>query len=161
MIQIQLRPPVAPGLRAALALMISMIATASLADASNACLLSTDELQAATSREFAPGEPTKAADGSLLCAYAERANPKRHLTIQTSSEKAKQQFESRVRLLSTGRASIALAGVGDVAYYSGTAAGVLVGDRLIAIGGLRRAPDPKIASEKVARLLQLAIERAR
>jgi hypothetical protein len=161
MIQIQFRRLIAPGQRAALALMISMIATTSLADASNACLLSADELKAATSREFAPGVPTKAADGSLLCAYAERANPKRQLTIQTSSEKAKQQFESRVRLLSTGRASIALAGVGDAAYYNGTAAGVLVGDKLIAIGGLRRATDPKIAPENVERLLQLAIDQAR
>ncbi|HVF17003.1 MAG TPA: hypothetical protein VNA21_08830 [Steroidobacteraceae bacterium] len=161
MIQIQLRRLSAPAQRAALALMIGLIATASLADASNACLLSTDELQTATSREFAPGEPTKAAGGSLLCAYAERSNPKRHLTIEMSSEKAKQQFESRVRLLSSGHASIALAGVGDAAYYNGTAAGVLVGDRLIAIGGLRRAPDPKIAPEKVARLLELAIKQAR
>jgi hypothetical protein len=161
MIRTQLRRPVARGQRRALVLLIGVIAIPSLAAASDACLLSAEELQAATSRAFAPGEPTKAADGSLLCAYAEQANPKRRLTIQVSSQKAKQQFESRVRLLSSGTASIALSGVGDAAYYNGTSAGVLVGDRLIAIGGLRRAPDPKIAPEKVARLLQLAMEQAR
>ena len=161
MIRTQLRRPVARGQRAALVLTLGMIAMVSSADARDACLLSAQQLQAATSRAFAPGEPTKAADGSLLCAYAEQANPKRRLTIQVSSEKAKQQFDSRVRLLSRGSASIALAGVGDAAYYNGTAAGVLMGDKLIAIGGLRRASDPKIAPEKVAHLLQLAMDEAR
>lgn len=140
---------------------LTLICACSAARAGDSCLLSPEQLHAATGRTFSPGEVMKAADGSPLCAYAELANPKRKLTLQISSTNAKQQFDSRVRMLSMGGKSIALAGVGDAAYYNGTAAGVLVADTLIAIGGLRRSSDPQITSDQVVGLLRSAIERAR
>ena len=132
----------------------------SVAQAENACLLTPSELQRLTGRAFSEGEASKAAgDGSPLCHYAEKDNPKRKLTIGVSSSNAQRQFESRVRLLQGSGASIDLKGVGERAYFNGTAAGVLSGGRLITLTNLRRASDPKIAPEQVAAMLQLALKK--
>ena len=133
----------------------------SVAHAESACLLTPSELQTLTGRAFSDGEASKAlGDGSPLCHYAEKDNPKRKLTIGVSSSNAQRQFESRVRLLQRSGESIDLKGVGERAYFNGTAAGVLSGDRLITISNLRRASDPKIAPEKVIAMLQRALTKA-
>ena len=127
--------------------------------ANDACLVTPAQLQSATGRVFADGEAaTNPGDGSPLCHYAQKDNAKRVLTIGVSSTKAKAQFDSRLRLLQRGSASIALQGVGDRAYFSGTAAGVLSGDTLVSISNLRRAGDPAIASDAVVELLRSALE---
>lgn len=129
-----------------------------LAHADNACLLTPSELQALTGRAFSEGQASKnLGDGSPLCHYAEKDNPRRKLTIGVSSANAQRQFESRLRLLQMGSKSIDLQGVGDRAYFNGTAAGVLSADKLIIISNLRRAADPKIAPEKVVAALQSAL----
>lgn len=131
----------------------------STASAADACLLTPAQLQAATGRAFAAGEAaTNPGDNSPLCHYAQTDNAKRVLTIGVSSTRAQAQFDSRLRLLQRGNASIALQGVGDRAYFSGTAAGVLSGDTLISISNLRRAGEPDIASDKVVALLRSALE---
>ncbi len=130
--------------------------------AEGACLLTPAELQAATGRAFAAGQSAKnLGDGSPLCHYAEKDKPQRKLTVGVSSTNAQRQFESRMRLLQMGSASIKLDGVGDRAYFSGTAAGVLAGDKLISISNLRRSPDPKIAPDKAAELLRAALKAAK
>jgi hypothetical protein len=132
--------------------------TCAMAHADTACLLTPSELQTLTGRAFSDGQASKnLGDGSPLCHYAEKDNPRRKLTIGVSSANAQRQFDSRMRLLQTGGKSIKLEGVGDRAYFNGTAAGVLSGDKLITISNLRRAADPKIAPEKVVAMLQLAL----
>jgi hypothetical protein len=66
-----------------------------------------------------------------------------------------------MRLLKVGKQPIDLQGVGDAAYFNGTAAGVLVGDRLITLSGVRRgsSKDAAIAPERIVTLLQAAIGR--
>jgi hypothetical protein len=132
-----------------------------LAHADGACLLTPSELQTLTGRAFSDGEASKnLGDGSPLCHYAEKDNPRRKLTIGVSSTNAQRQFESHMRLLQASGKSIDLKGVGDRAYFNGTAAGVLSGDRLITLSNLRRAADPKIAPENVVATLQLALKMA-
>lgn len=112
------------GFHAALIAGVGMLACA-VAHADTACLLTPSELQTLTGRAFSDGEPGKnAGDGSPLCHYAEKDNPRRKLTIGVSSTNAQSQFESRLRLLQMGGKSIDLKGVGDRAYFNGTAAGV-------------------------------------
>ena len=67
---------------------------------------------------------------------------------------------SRLRLLQMGGKSIDLKGVGDRAYFNGTAAGVLSGDKLITFSNLRRSSDPKIAAEQLVPALQRALKKA-
>lgn len=142
--------------RLSLAVAGAALLACTLAHANEACLLTPAQLQDLTGRAFEEGQPGRnAGDGSPLCHYAERANPKRRLTIGVSSTNAQQQFDSRARMLQTGGRSIELQGVGEAAYYNGTAAGVLSGGRLFSISNLRRASDPKIEPEKVAAALRL------
>lgn len=132
-----------------------------VAQADDACPLTPSELQTLTGRAFGEGEASKnLGDGSPLCHYAEKDNPRRKLTIGVSSTNAQRQFESRMRLLKTGSKSIELQGVGDRAYFNGTAAGVLSGDKLITVSNLRRASDPEIAAEKVVALLQAVLKKS-
>lgn len=141
---------------------IAALLACSAAGAENACLLTPAALQKATSRTFVEGQPARnLGDDSPLCHYAEKDNPQRKLTVGVSATKAKQQFESRLRLLQMSGKSIELKDVGDRAYYNGTAAGVLTGDKLISISNLRRAGQPQIAQEKVQELLRAAIEAAK
>lgn len=125
-----------------------------------ACLLTPEELRAATGREFIAGREGKAVDGSDLCAYAEVAMPARKLAVNVIASRGKAAYESRMRLLSMGKKEIGLKGVGDAAYFNGTAAGVLSGDKLITLSNLRRASAPKIAPERIVTLLQAALGRA-
>lgn len=126
-----------------------------------ACLLTPEELRAATGREFTAGQEGKAVDGSDLCAYAEVAMPARKLAVNVIASRGKAAYESRMRLLSIGKKEIGLKGVGDAAYFNGTAAGVLTGDKLITLSNLRRASAPEIPSERIVTLLQAALGRAR
>lgn len=131
----------------------------STVSADTACLLTPAQLQVATGRAFAAGvAATNPGDNSPLCHYAQKDNAKRVLTIGVSSTRAQAQFDSRLRLLQRGNTSIALQGVGDRAYFSGTAAGVLSGETLISVSNLRRAGDPEIGSDKVVALLRSALE---
>ncbi len=154
------RTNVRRGSHAAFIAGISLLACA-IAHADNACLLTPAELHTLTGRTYGEGEASKnLGDGSPLCHYAEKDNPRRKLTIGVSAIKAKSQFESRTRLLGMSGKSIDLEGVGHRAYFNGTAAGVLVGDKLITFSNLRRASDPDIPPEKVAAALQLALKKA-
>lgn len=140
---------------------IAALLACSAAAAETACLLTPAALQKATSRAFAEGQLARnLGDDSPLCHYAEKDNPQRKLTVGVSVANARQQFESRLRLLQMSGKSIELKDVGDRAYYNGTSAGVLAGDKLISISNLRRAGQPKIAQEKVQELLRAAIEAA-
>lgn len=125
-----------------------------------ACLLTPEELRAATGREFIAGQEGKAADGSALCTYAEVAVPTRKLAVNVIASRGKAAYESRVRLLSMGKKEIGLKGVGDAAYFNGTAAGVLSGDKLVTLSNVRRASAPEIAPERIVTLLQAALDRA-
>lgn len=141
---------------AALALLLT--AGAALA---NPCLVTPAELKAATGRDFTDGEAGKDITGQYeQCAYAEKAKPTRKLIVSIRNDKAKEQYEASKRLLHFGNESIDLANVGDAAYFSGVAAGVMKGDRAILVSGVRRASDPKIEREKVAELLRAALKRA-
>jgi hypothetical protein len=126
----------------------------------SACLVSVEELQTATDRTFSAGQEGKAVDGSPLCVYAEAAAPTRKLIINVLESRGKAGFESRLRLLNVGKKEIGLKGVGDAAYYNGTSAGVLTGDRLIAFSGVRRAASKDIPPERIVALLQAAVVRA-
>ena len=136
----------------------TLFLSTSNAFAASPCLLTPAELQSATGRAFIEGQETKTAVGDPLCVYAEQARPQRKLTIEVTTNKASQRFDSRIRLLQMGKDPITLSGVGDRAYYNGTAAGVLSGERMIAIGQLRRSSDPKISADKVAQLLRSALD---
>lgn len=133
-----------------------------LALAEGACLLTPAELQAATGRAYSEGQATKVVgDGSPLCVYAETAQPQRKLTIGVSTQNARRQFESRMRLLKMGNKPIDLAGVGDAAYFNGTSAGVLAGERFISLSGLRRgaSKDQQVTPQRVVGLLQAVLKR--
>ncbi|HEY0939744.1 MAG TPA: hypothetical protein VGE08_06580 [Steroidobacter sp.] len=132
-----------------------------VARADSACLLTPAQLQSLTGRSFSEGEIGKdPGDGSPLCHYAQTDNPRRKLTIGMTSAQAERRFESRLRMLQMGRKSIEIDGVGDRAYYNGTSAGVLSGNKLITFSNLRRASDPEIAAEKVVAMLQVALQKA-
>ena len=124
-----------------------------------ACIVTPGELQTATGRSFNAGQESKAVDGSAVCSYTEADAPKRRLVINVIESRGKAQIESRKRLLSRGDKPIDLPGVGDAAYYNGTSAGVLSGDRLIAFTNLQRPGTPKAAPEKITALLQAALGR--
>lgn len=154
------RTNVRPGFHVALIAGISLLACAA-ARADTACLLTSSDLQTLTGRAFIDGEPGKnLGDGSSLCHYAEKDNPRRKLTIGMSSVNAQSQFESRMRLLQGSGKSIELKGVGDRAYFTGTAAGVLSGGKLITLSNLRRSSDPTIAPEQLVATLQIALKKA-
>lgn len=123
------------------------------------CLLSGAELSSFAGRVFADGTASKTAVGTPMCVYSEKDRPRRKLTIEVSSTNAASQFDSRVRLLQRGKASIEMAGIGDRAYFNGTAAGVLKGDTLVAVGQLRRSSDPEISRDNAGNLLRLLAER--
>lgn len=123
------------------------------------CLLTGAELSSFAGRAFADGAASKTAVGTPMCVYTEKDRPKRKLTIEVSSTNAASQFDSRVRLLQRGKASIEIAGIADRAYFNGTAAGVLKGDTLVAVGQLRRSSDPDISRDSASNLLRLLAER--
>lgn len=125
-----------------------------------ACLLTVEELRTATGREFGAGQEGKAVDGSELCAYSEAAAPTRKLTVNVIASRGKAAYENRLRLLTMGKKEIGLKGVGDAAYFNGTAAGVLTGDKLITLSGVRRASSPDIPPARIVTLLQAALDRA-
>jgi hypothetical protein len=126
-----------------------------------ACLVTAGELQTATGRAFGPGVESKSVDGAPLCIYAEVAAPQRRLTLNLLEQRGKAQFESRTRLLKMGKKPIELQGVGDAAYFNGTAAGVLQGDKLITFTGIRRmeSTNEHIPSQRIVALLQAALGR--
>lgn len=145
----------------ALLLSVAFFVTAA-ASADTACLLTPLQLHELTGRTFKEGEVSKSlGDGSPLCHYSEAGKPQRKLTIGVSTSNAARQFESRMRLLQMGNKKIELQGIGERAYFNGTAAGALSGDTLITITNLRSASDPQIAHEKVVSLLSLALEASR
>ena len=125
-----------------------------------ACLLTPEELRTATGREFSAGKESKAVDGSDMCTYHEVAAPTRKLSINVIQSRGKASFESRMRLLSMGQKEIGLKGVGDAVYFNGTSAGVLTGDKLITLSGVRRPSAPELPPERVVTLLQAALNRA-
>lgn len=130
------------------------------AASATACLVTVAELQTATDRAFGAGQESKAVDGSPLCVYAEVAAPTRKLIVNVIESRGKAGFDSRVRLLTMSKKEIGLKGVGDAAYYNGTSAGVLKGDRLITFSGVRRAASKDIPPERIVALLQAALGRA-
>ena len=126
----------------------------------NACILTPAEVQTAIGRAFSAGQESKAVDGSAVCSYAEVAFPKRRLVINVVDSKGKVRFDSAKRLLKMSNKPIDLAGVGDAAYFNGTSAGVLSGDKYIAFSGLKPAPGSKpshAAPEQIVALLQAAL----
>jgi len=125
-----------------------------------ACLLTPEELKVATGREFGAGQESKSVDGSDMCSYPEVATPTRKLMLNVINERGKAAYESRLRLLTFGKKDIRLNGVGDAAYLSGTAAGVLKGDRLITLTNVRRPGTPELEPERIVTLLQRALDRA-
>ena len=128
--------------------------------AANPCLLTVEELQQATGREFESGTPGKdIATQEPQCTYAETKNPKRHVMVRILTEKAAQRYASNKRLVSFGKDPIELDGVGDAAFYTGTTAGVLLGERAIILSTLRRASDAEIERSTVTDLLRKAAER--
>lgn len=146
--------------RAVLAAGMGLLACA-MAQADSACLLTPAELQSLTGRAFSEGQIAKdPGDGSPLCHYPQSDNPRRKLTIAVTSSNAQRRFEAHLRLLNLGKDSIEVEGVGDRAYYNGTSAGVLSGNKLITISNLRRGADPKIAADKVVAMLQVALKKA-
>lgn len=139
---------------------LSMLMFESPAFASDACLLSVEELSAATGREFSAGEARKdIATGEAQCFYAQKANPKRGMSLRIHAQKAASRFEATKRATSFGSEPVDLPGVGDAAYFNGTSAGVLVGEKAAILGTLRGAGDPKIDRAKVAELLKLVTAR--
>lgn len=63
------------------------------------------------------------------------------------------------RTLTMNKKEIGLKGVGDAAYFNGTSAGVLAGDKLIVLSGVRRLGAADIAPERIVALLQAALGR--
>lgn len=127
-----------------------------------ACILTPTELQTTVGRAFNAGQESKAVDGSSVCSYTEVASPKRRLLINVIDSKANMRFESAKRLLKASNKPIDLAGAGDAAYYNGTAAGALSGDRMIAFSGLKPPPGSKpshLAPEQIVALLKAALDR--
>jgi hypothetical protein len=129
----------------------------------NACILTPAKLQTLVGRAFNAGQESKAVDGSSVCSYTEVDSPKRRLVINVIESKADVRFESAKRLLKMSNKPIDLAGVGDAAYYNGTAAGVLSKDRMIAFSGVKPPPGSKpshLAPEQIVALLKAALEQA-
>jgi hypothetical protein len=58
-----------------------------------------------------------------------------------------------------GGKDIGLAGVGDAAYFNGPSAGVLSGDRMIALSGVERAEVAAVPCERIVALMQIALGR--
>lgn len=144
-------------------LLISGVGTLILAGqafASDGCLLSSDELSAATGRAVLAGQPRKdIVTGEPQCFYAQKDKPKRGMMLRIHAQKAANRFEATKRVTAVGGEPVDLPGVGDAAFFNGTSAGVLVGDKAVILGSLRGAGDPKIAPEEVTKLLQLVAER--
>lgn len=129
----------------------------------NACMLTPAELQSLVGRAFNAGQESKAVDGSSVCSYTEVALPKRRLLINVIDSKAKVRFESAKRLLKMTNKPIDLSDVGDAAYYNGTAAGVLSGDRMISFSGVKPPPGSKpshLPPEQIVALLKAALNQA-
>lgn len=130
------------------------------AEASGGCLVTPAELEAATGRVFEEGRSGKdITQQHDECVYAEKNQAKHKLVISVRTVNARQQFESRKRLLTMGKDSIDIEDVGDAAWFSGVAAAVLKGDRALFLSGVRRASDPNIPREKIAELLRAALKR--
>jgi hypothetical protein len=138
---------------AALALASPVVASA------KGCIFTPAELQTATGRSFNAGQESKAVDGSSVCSYTEVAAPKKRLVVNVIESKGKVRFDSSKRLLTMSKKPIDLAGVGDAAYFNGPSAGVLSGDKMIALSGVERAQVPDVPPERVVALLELAIAR--
>lgn len=139
---------------------LGMLMFGSPALASDACLLSAEELSTATGREFSAGEARKdIVTSEPQCFYAQKANPKRGVLLRIHTQKAASRFEATKRATSFGSEPVDLSGVGDAAYFNGTSAGVLVGEKAAILGTLRGAGDPKIDRAKVAELLKLVTAR--
>jgi hypothetical protein len=132
---------------------------APVAALANACILTPSELQTATGRSFNAGQESKAVDGSSVCSYTEVAAPKKRLVVNVIESKGKARFESSKRLLTMSRKDIGLAGVGDAAYFNGPSAGVLSGDKMIALSGVERAQVAAVPPERIVALLQIALGR--
>jgi hypothetical protein len=124
-----------------------------------ACIFTPAELQTATGRAYNAGQESKAVDGSSVCSYTEVDAPKKRLVVNVIESKGKVRFESSKRLLKMTRKSIDLAGVGDAAYFNGPSAGVLSGDKVIALTGVERAQVAAVPPERVVALLGIALER--
>lgn len=128
--------------------------------AADPCLLTPDELKQATGRAFEAGVPGKdIATQEPQCTYAEKNKPKRSVMVRILTEKAAQRYAANKRLVSFGNDPLDLEGVGEAAFYSGTTAGVLLGERAIILSTLRRAGDPKLERAAVVDLLRKAAER--
>lgn len=139
---------------------LSALVLTSQAFAADGCLLSVEELAATTGRAFSAGEPRKdIVTGEPHCFYAQKENPKRGMLLRIHTQKADRRFEATKRATSFGSDPVEVPGVGDAAYFNGTSAGVLVGDKAVILGSIRTAGDPKIDREKVAKLLKLVAER--
>jgi hypothetical protein len=139
-------------------LSISLLAAPALA--ADGCLLSVDELSAAAGRAFSAGEPRKdIVTEEPQCFYAQKDKPKRGMTLRIHTQKAASRFEATKRVTTFGSDPVELSGVGDAAFFNGTSAGVLVGDKAVILGSIRGAGDPKIAREKVVGLLKLVAAR--
>ena len=141
---------------------ISALILAGQAFATDGCLLSAEELSAATGRAFIAGEARKdIVTAEPQCFYAQKDKPKRGMMLRIHSQKAASRYEATKRVTTFGSEPVELPGVGDAAFFNGTSAGVLIGDKAVILGSLRGAGEPKVAREKVAELLRLVIERLR
>ncbi|HET6397610.1 MAG TPA: hypothetical protein VFF91_12335 [Pseudoxanthomonas sp.] len=129
--------------------------------ADDACLLTPDELKAATGQDYRPGQPgLELGTGAPLCHYLRVAQPGRLTVGLHRGTGARAQFQRRQGLLGkTAGRDIALPGVGEAAYAGGTAAGVLVGDAYVALSGTRRPSEPELDPEAVRGLLRAAVAR--
>lgn len=139
---------------------LGVLFLAGQAFAADSCLLSAEEVSAATGRAFSAGEARKdIVTGEPQCFYAQKENPKRGVMLRIHSQKAASRFEATKRVTTFGNDPVDLPGIGDGAYFNGTSAGVLVGDKAVILGSLRGAGEPKIGHDKVAELLRLVIDR--
>jgi hypothetical protein len=140
-------------------MVLMMLACAGSA-AADPCLLTPAELHATTGREFEAGTPGQdIVTQEPHCTYRETKNAKRHVMVRILTQKAPKRFEASKRTVHFGKDPIDLEGVGEAAFYSGTTAGVLLGEQAIILSTLRRASDPKIDRAVVADLLRKAAER--
>lgn len=136
----------------------TLLLWAGAAGAAGPCLLSAEELTAATGRPFATGEPGQDAAGTPICVYAQTDSPRRRLILGVAGDKARTRYQAQARLLAREPGS-RLDGVGEAAYYNGSAAGALAGERFVFLSQLRRGSDPEIAPQRVAELLDKALAR--
>jgi hypothetical protein len=58
------------------------------------------------------------------------------------------------------RKDIGLGDAGDAAYFNGTSAGVLSGDKMIALSGVERAQAAAVPPERIVALMQIALGRS-